>query len=391
MKLWEKDYELNRQIEEFTVGNDPSLDLELVKYDCKASIAHAKMLKRIGILSSNEMMDLENELKNIIKLNQKNEFDIQIEDEDCHTAIENHLTKKLGKTGKKIHTGRSRNDQVLTAIRLYSKDKLKQTETSLLELIKTLKKMSMKYRNIRIPGYTHSRKAMPYSVGKYFEAFKKALEDDLQLLEVAYKMNDQNPLGSVAGFGVDLKVDRDLTTRLLDFRKKQNNELYCQNSRGKFESITLFALSHIALDLQRLANDLILFSMDEFGYFHLADEFCTGSSIMPHKKNPDVLELVRAKSAVINSYYFRVIEIVKGLPSGYNRDFQLTKEPLIKGFKLTLETVEIMNLVIANLKVDKENCQKACTEEIYSAKKVFELVGKGTPYREAYQKISKNL
>ncbi len=389
MKLWQKDYELNKQIEKFTVGNDPLIDINLVKYDCIASIAHAKMLNKIGILSSKELMELEKELKRIIKLAQMNKFKIKIEDEDCHTAIENRLTKKLGKTGKKIHTARSRNDQVLTAIRLYSKDKLKQIETSLLELVETLKKVSMKYENVEIPGYTHSRKAMPYSVGRYFEAFKEDFEDDMLLLKLAYKINDQNPLGSAAGYGVNLKIDRDLTTELLDFSKTQKNELYCQNSRGKFESIILFALSQIMLDLQKLSNDLIQFSMDEFGYFSLPNEFCTGSSLMPHKKNPDVLELIRAKSAVINSYYFQVIDIVKGIHSGYSRDLQLTKEPLMKGFEITLDTMEIMKLVIANMKVNKQNCKKACTKEIYSVDKTLDLVKKGTEFRDAYQKISK--
>ena len=391
MKLWQKDYELNKQIEKFTVGNDPLIDLKLVKYDCIASIAHAKMLKKIGILSNNELTELEKELKNIIKLAQMNKFKIKMEEEDCHTAIENHLTKRLGKIGRKIHTARSRNDQVLTAIRLYSKDKLKQIETSLLELVETLKKVSMKYKNVGIPGYTHSRKAMPYSVGKYFEAFKEAFEDDMLLLKLAYKINDQNPLGSAAGYGVNLEIDRDLTSKLLNFSKIQNNELYCQNSRGKFESIILFALSQIMLDLQKLANDLILFSMDEFGYFNLPDEFCTGSSIMPHKKNADVLELVRAKSAVINSYYSQLIETVKGLHSGYNRDMQLTKEPLMKGFEITLDTMKIMNMVIANMKVNNENCKKACTKEIYSVDKAYDLVKKGTAFRDAYKKISKKL
>jgi argininosuccinate lyase len=391
MKLWQKEYKLDKEIEKFTVGDDPVLDMNLVKYDCIASIAHAKMLNKIKILSQRELSELEKELKHIIRLAQMKKFKINLEDEDCHTAIENHLTKRLGKTGKKIHTARSRNDQVLTAIRLYSKDKLKQVESSLLELTETLKKVSKKFRDIKIPGYTHSRKAMPYSVGKYFEAFKEALEDDLQLVKSAYRINDQNPLGSAAGYGVSLKIDRDLTTKLLGFSKTQKNELYCQNSRGKFESIILFALSQIIQDLQKLANDLILFSMDELGYFYLPDEFCTGSSIMPHKKNADVLELVRANSSVINSYCFQVMEIAKGLCSGYSRDLQQTKEPLIKGFKITLDTMKIMNLVIANLKVNKENCEKACTREIYTVDEANVLVKRGAAFREAYQEIYKKL
>lgn len=391
MKLWQKDYELNRQVEKYTVGHDHLIDLNLVKYDCIASMAHAKMLNKIGGISNRELIELLRELTNIIKLAQQKKFKIKIKDEDCHTAIENHLIRKLGEIGKKIHTARSRNDQVLTAVRLYSKDKLKEIENTLLEFIETLKNVSKKYEDVEIPGYTHSRKAMPYSVGRYFEAFKEALYDNLLLLKMAYRINDQNPLGSVAGYGAGLKIDRDLTTELLGFSKTQKNELYCQNSRGKFESIILFALSQIMLDLQKLANDLIQFTMDEFGYFSLPDEFCTGSSIMPHKKNPDVLELVRAKAAVIVSYYFQVIDIIRGLHSGYNRDLQLTKEPLMKSFNITLDALKIMNLIVNNLKVNRENCKRACTEEIYSVEKTFDLVKKGRAFRDVYQEISKKL
>jgi argininosuccinate lyase len=391
MKLWQKDYPLDKEIEKFTVGNDPIIDLLLVKYDCLASIAHAKMLSEMGILNNEEFVGLESELRNIIRLVHRGEFKISIEDEDCHTAIENHLKKKLGKTAGKIHTARSRNDQVLTAIRLYSRDKLKQVESSLLGLVKTLGRAGKKYQEVKMPGYTHSRKAMPYSVGRYFGAFKEALEDDRLLLELAYKINDQNPLGSGAGYGISLKTDRRLTTKLLDFRRTQKNELYCQNSRGKFESIILFALGQILLDLERLANDFILFSMTEFGYFDLPDEFCTGSSIMPHKKNPDVLELVRAKSSVVISYCFRVIDLVRGLHSGYSRDLQLTKEPLMNGFQITLDTIEIMNLITARLKVNKKNCRKACTEEIFSAERAYDLVKKGMDFRSAYRKIYEEL
>ncbi len=387
MKLWEKNSKLNKQIEQYTVGNDPKLDLNLVKYDCIASIAHAKMLHKIGILAKEELDKLEAELKNIIKLYHDGKFVIKLEDEDCHTAIENHLIKKLGNIGKKIHTARSRNDQVLTALRLYSKDKLKHIEKAVLELVASLKKLGVKHNSVEMPGYTHSRKAMPYTVGKYFGAFKDSLQDDLKLLATSYELIDQNPLGSAAGYGVNLNVDKKMTTKLLNFAKVQHNELYCQNSRGKFESIVLFALDQIMLDLGKLAGDLILFSMDEFGYFKLPEEFCTGSSIMPHKKNPDVLELMRAKASVVNSYVFQVINIINGLQSGFNRDFQLTKEPLMKGLEITLDSVKVMNLVLSGIKVNKENCKKACTREIYSVNKANELVKKGMPFRDAYKKL----
>jgi len=389
MKLWQKGGALDRRIERFTVGRDPEVDLELVEPDCRASIAHAKMLKAVGILSAGESRRLTGELGRIIALHQNKKFRIRIKDEDCHTAIENHLTRRLGTTGKKIHAGRSRNDQVLTAIRLYSKDRLNLTMEALQRLTGSLERMSRKYLKVKVPGYTHSRKAMPYTVGRYFGAFEEAFKDDLRLLRCVGRLVDQNPLGSAAGFGTKLRLDRRLTTQLLGFRKTQGNDLYAQNSRGKFESILLFALSQVMLDLQRLATDLVLFSMEEFAYFRLPDEFCTGSSIMPQKKNPDVLELVRANFAVVHAGYLQVVEIVKGLPSGYNRDLQLTKEPLIRGFKRTLETVEIMSLVLENLKVDEDRCAGACTEDISAADRAHELVKKGWAFRDAYRRLSR--
>jgi argininosuccinate lyase len=389
MKLWQKKTSLDRRVEKFTVGNDPELDLELIPYDCAASIAHTRMLKAVRILRAAEARKLERELERIAALHRGHRFRIKPDEEDGHTAIENHLIKRLGAIGKKIHTGRSRNDQVLVALRLYSRDRLREVRNALSELSRILDRLGRKYRNVELPGYTHSRKAMPYTVGKYFQAFADAIRDDLRLLKAASETTDQNPLGSAAGYGTTLPIDRDMTTRLLGFRRTQKNELYAQNSRGKFESIILSALSQVMLDLQRLAHDLVLFSMDEFGYFRLPEKFCTGSSIMPQKRNPDVLEIMRAKFAVVHSAYIQVIEIIKGLPSGYHRDMQLTKEPLFRGFRETLETVRMMSVVIADLRVDREKCRRACTEEIYAAEKVFEHVRKGVPFRDAYRSIAR--
>jgi argininosuccinate lyase len=388
MKLWEKRTRLDSRVEEFTVGRDPELDLELIPYDCTASIAHAKMLKSVGILSPEEARRLEKELGRIIDLWKKNKFRIKRSEEDGHTAIENHLIRNLGAAGKKIHTARSRNDQVLTALRLYSRDRLGETRTALSGLSRRLNKLSLKHRNVAFPGYTHSRKAMPYTVGRYFRAFADALHDDLLWLRAAGEINDQNPLGTAAGYGTTLKINREMTTRLLGFRRTQKNELYAQNSRGKFESIILSALSQVMLDLGRLAHDLILFSMDEFGYFHLPEEFCTGSSIMPQKKNPDVLELVRASFAAVHAGYLQTMEILKGLSSGYHRDLQLTKEPLLRGFRDTLSAIRIMDVVLAALVVDSEKCRMACTDEIYAADRVLDLVRQGVPFRDAYRKAS---
>ncbi len=388
MKLWTKNTKIDPRVEKFTVGNDPELDLELLEYDCRASIAHAMMLCSIGILSAREARSLKRELKGIITLHRQKKFRIRVEEEDGHTAIENYLTRKLGATGKKIHTGRSRNDQVLVALRLYSKDKLALLEASVRALAGRLSQLATKYRRTAMPGYTHSRRAMPFSVGRYFAAFKEALADDLQLLRCAFRLIDQNPLGSAAGYGTNLPLDRNMTTRLLGFRKTQLSELYAQNSRGKFESIILFALSQIMLDLGRLATDLILFSREEFGFFRWPDRFTTGSSIMPQKKNPDVLEIVRANFALVHAGYLQVVETIKGLSSGYHRDLQLTKEPLFRGFEKTIESTRIMGLILNHLQVDKERCQKACSKDIYAADRVHELARKGIPFRDAYRQIS---
>jgi argininosuccinate lyase len=391
MKLWQKGTRLDPRIEEFTVGRDPDLDFELIPYDCRASIAHARMLKTAGILEAGEARALVKELERIIELWKNKKFRVRRDEEDCHTAIENHLIRKLGSAGKKIHTARSRNDQVLTALRLYSKDRLGEVRSAVLELRRTLARLSRRHSGVEIPGYTHSRKAMPFTVGGYFRAFADALGDDLRLLQAAEEINDQNPLGTAAGYGTALEIDREMTTKILGFKRTQKNDLYAQNSRGKFESIILCVFSQVMLDLQRLAHDLALYSMDEFGFFRLPEAFSTGSSIMPQKKNPDVLELVRAKFAVVHACYLQAMEILKGLPSGYQRDLQLTKEPLMRGFEETLGTVRIMDVVLAGLIVNADKCRQACTEDIYAADKALELAKRGVPFREAYRKIAKEL
>lgn len=389
MKLWLEKDQRPGCIDEYTTRNDPALDLELVPYDCLASIAHARTLKASRIVTAGEARALEGELRKIISLARAGRFKIRPEEEDGHTAIENHLVRRLGTAGKKIHTARSRNDQVLVALRLYSRDGLDEIRAALVKLIAVLDRLGRTYRSVRMPGYTHSRKAMPYSAGRYFQAFADALKDDLEMVSSARRLNDQNPLGTAAGYGIPLGIDREIGTRLLGFRKTQRNALYAQNSRGKFEAVILFTLSQIMLDLQRLAYDLILFSMEEFGYFILPERFCTGSSIMPQKRNPDVLEIVRGSLAIVHSGYLRVMEILKGLPSGYHRDLQLTKEPLMRGFRQTLKTIEVVRLVLAGLKVDEERCRKACTTEVYATDRVFELVKKGVAFRDAYRRISR--
>ncbi len=391
MKLWQKNYKLNEEIEKFTVGNDYLLDKNLIKYDVYGSIAHAMMLNKIGILSKDELTKLKKTLIEILKLNQKNKFEIKLEDEDVHTAIESYLTKKLGGIGKKIHTARSRNDQVLVDLRLYSKEKLHEVQKLVLELADSLVNAAEKYKDVPMPGYTHSRKAMLSSVGLYFGSFAEALIDDLELLEEAYELSDQCPLGSGAGYGLPLNIDRQLTSDLLGFSKVQNNVLYVQNSRGKLESVIIFALSTVINDVARLSNDLILFSMDEFGFFKLPDEFCTGSSIMPQKKNPDVFELTKAKAAKVDANLFLVKGIISKLLSGYNRDLQLTKEPLMESFELTISTLKIFKIIMRKIDVNKQKCINACTQDLFATEHAYELVKKGVPFRDAYKQVAKNI
>jgi argininosuccinate lyase len=389
MKLWEKGTKLNQQIENFTVGDDYILDQKLIKYDCLASIAHAKMLGKIRILNESEVHKLERELGNIIELDKKDEFKILKEQEDCHTAIENYLVENLGDLGKKIHTARSRNDQVLTALRLYYKDRLGNCIKLIEKLIQSIAAFLKKYGDIKFPGYTHTRKAMPSSIGLWGNSFIDAMKDNLKVIELTLEIIDQSPLGTGAGYGVPLKIDRNYTAELSGFKKVQNNPIYTQNSRGKFESSILHALSLIMYDLNKIASDLILFSLPELGYFELPEEFCTGSSIMPQKKNPDVLELIRSKYHVLVSYEFQLKNISSNLISGYHRDIQLTKEPIIKGLEITEDCLSIMSLIFTKLKVNKKNCLRALTEEIYATEQVYELVEKGIPFREAYKMISK--
>lgn len=382
---------MDKEIEKFTVGNDFLLDKALVKYDVYGSIAHANMLNKIGIISKNELQKLKKALLKILKLSNSGKFIIKQEDEDCHTAIENYLTKKLGEIGKKIHTARSRNDQVLAGIRMYSKENLLETKKALIELVAALLNFAEKNKNIPMPGYTHTRKAMPSSAGLLFGAYAESFLDVFELLEAAFKLNNQNPLGSAAGYGVNLGINRELTTKILGFEKTQNNVLYVQNSRGKIESAIVFTLSKIMEDLAKISNDLILFTMDEFGYFTLPDKFTTGSSLMPHKKNPDVFELIRAKSSSVQANLFQITGIASKLISGYNRDLQLTKEPLMNSFETTISSINIINLVINGLKVNKENCIKAFDKSIFATDEVMELIKNGIPMRDAYKKVAYNI
>ena len=391
MKLWQKDYKANEAIVNFCVGEDYLLDQKLVGYDVKATIVHCAMLKKIRILNKKEFTKIKNCLKEIIKLTQKKGFVITKTQEDCHTAIENYLVKQLGVLGKKIHTGGSRNDQVLTALRLYAKDKLQQIAYATVKLAQTILKFAQKHEFVPMPGFSHTRRAMPSSIGLWAGAFTESLIDDLYLLKTAYDLNNQCPLGSAAGFGVSLPIDRDFTTKMLGFKKTQKNTLYVQNSRGKFESVIIDALSQIMLDLNRLASDLIYFTNEANGYFILPKEFCTGSSLMPNKQNPDGLEIVRANYKVVLGCVFTIKNLLADLLSGYNRDYQLAKEPFIKAIEITLSSLEIMVLVISSLIVNRKKCGDAITPDMFATDGVMELVNKGIPFRKAYSRVAKEL
>jgi argininosuccinate lyase len=389
MKLWQKGYSLNDEIEKFTVGNDFIIDRKLVIYDCIASLAHAKMLCKIGILKKEECEKLIKALNEIIKLDSKGKFIIKRQDEDCHTAIENYLVKKLGDTGKKIHTARSRNDQIIAALRLYYKSEIRSVIGLIEEMIKPLIVLKIKHINTLIPGYTHMRKAMPSSVALWAESFIESMDDNKILLLSIEKLIDQNPLGTGAGYGLPIDIDRKFASKEMGFKQIQNNPIYVQNSRGKFESSILHALNQAMIDLNKISSDIILFSMPEFGFFELPKEICTGSSIMPHKRNPDVLELIRAKYHKTLSCEFEVKNLIANLPSGYNRDLQLTKEPTIRGIETTAGCLRIMALILEKLKINEANCKRAMTSELYATKKAYDLVKKGMPFREAYRRISK--
>jgi argininosuccinate lyase len=388
MKLWDKGYDLDKDIESFTVGDDYILDQRLVRHDCTASLAHARMLHKIGLLSSKELSQLVSGLKEIVALDAQGQFVIRKEDEDCHTAIENRLVSKCGDAGRKIHTARSRNDQVLTALRLYEKESLAHLRDKIADLKKVLAAAAKKQGGIALPGYTHMRRAMPTTVAQWLGCFRAACDDDLRLSDFISKLIDQSPLGSAAGYGVPvLNIDKRMTASLMGFSKVIENPIYAQMTRNKFEASIAHLCSQIMFDLNKLATDLILFSMPEFGFVKLPDAFCTGSSIMPQKKNPDVLELVRGKYHVILGEEFKIKSLAGNLMSGYNRDIQLAKGPLFDCLDITLSSLNIMAVVVAGLHFDTVKCAPA--QELFATEEAYKLVEQGMPFRDAYRKVAR--
>ncbi len=390
-KLWQKETSLDSLMEEFSVGSDYVIDQNLVKSDILGSMAHARGISRAGLLSEEELDSLIEALKVLFMKAEAGEFVINREDEDCHTAIEGYLTEMVGTAGKKIHTGRSRNDQVQTALRIWMRDNLLTLHHHTTELSQTLHAFASKNEMVPMAGRTHMQIAMPSSLGLWAGAFSEQLLDLASHLLSLYSLIDMNPLGSAASYGSPVPIDRTYTSHLLGFTRVHRNVLYANNSRGLFEGMILDGCDYIALTLSKLAQDLILFSLPEFGYFSLNPKLCTGSSIMPQKKNPDGLELTRSRASMINGYALQVKSIIRSLPSGYNRDFQDTKEPFIKGMKSTILLVQIMNHMMNGLIVHEEALVKACTGELYATDEVLKRIAQGGSFRDVYRQVGMDL
>jgi argininosuccinate lyase len=390
-KLWEKGIRTAKSVEEFTTSTDRILDKRLAPYDVVGSIAHARMLESIGILKKYELTKIEKALRTIMKKIKAGEFEIEEGVEDVHSQIELMLTEQLGETGKKLHSGRSRNDQVLVDLKLFTREEIKNTVQLTHELFQTLISLSNKHKDMLMPGYTHMQVAMPSSFGLWFGAFAESLVDDMQLLLAAYRISDQNPLGSAAGYGSSFHINRTLTTQLLGFNSLQVNVAYAQLSRSKNERTIAFALASLASTLSRLAMDVCLFSGQNFGFFTLTDEFTTGSSIMPHKKNPDVFELIRARCNKLMALPHEISLIMTNLPSGYNRDYQIIKEGFMTAFDEIAECLSMTKIAMENIRVNPEIINLKMYDTIFSVEEVNKLVLKGIPFRDAYKMVAESI
>lgn len=388
-KIWEKQSEitLHPAIEKYTTGTtDHLFDIHIFPYDIIASKAQANMLNKINILTDEENNDLQKNLDILMNLYKKNEIEITIEDEDCHTVIENFLIEKCGDAGKKIHTGRSRNDQVLVATRLYAKNKISKVIEKIHQLEKKFLTQSKKYELLPLPGYTHAQQAMLSSGGHYFAAQAESLQNDREFLEKISHQIDQNPLGSAAGYGVSIPLDREMTTREMGFAKVQINSLWCQISRGKFESIMLEGLAQTMMTLGSYAQDMILFTSQEVAFFEADDSIVTGSSIMPQKRNLDGLEILRGNVSSVIAKQLEIKEIIKNSISGYNREKQLIKKPLIESFEIVLDSLEVAEIYLENLIPNQPEIEKKITKEMFLADIANDMVKEeNIPFREAYK------
>ncbi len=391
MKLWEKGFTTDKKIDIFTVGSDRELDLVIAKYDVIASRAHAKMLGKIGLLTASETGSLLRELENIGKTIESGNFVIEDDFEDVHSKIEVLLTEKLGDTGKKIHMARSRNDQVLVAVHLYLKDELSEIKSLSKELFEVLMKLAETHKKVLLPGYTHLQIAMPSSFGLWFSAFAESLIDDLYFVNAAFKVVDQNPLGSAAGYGSSFPIDRDFTTAELGFSALKYNVVAAQMSRGKAEKSTAFALSSVAATLAKMAMDICLYMSQNFGFVSFPDELTTGSSIMPHKKNPDVFELIRGKCNKIQAVPNQLALLTTNLPSGYHRELQLTKEIIVPAIQELKSCLEMMMFSIKSIQVKPNILEDKKYDYLFSVDTLNDLVLAGVPFRDAYKQIGQQI
>ena len=386
-KLWEKNTKVNDRIEAYTVGRDREMDLFLAPYDVLGSMAHITMLESVGLLEKQELELLLTELKSIYKIAVSGRFEIEEGVEDVHSQVELMLTRKLGDVGKKIHSGRSRNDQVLVDLKLFARQEIYDTVTSLNHLFDVLIAQSNRYKDVLLPGYTHLQVAMPSSFGLWFGAYAESLADDLQTLLSAWNITNRNPLGSAAGYGSSFPLNRQMTTDLLGFSSMNYNVVYAQMGRGKMERTVANAMGGVAATISKLAFDACMYTSQNFGFIKLADEFTTGSSIMPHKKNPDVFELTRAKCNKIQALPQQISMITNNLPSGYFRDLQIIKEVFVPAFGELRDCIEMTAMMMDRVEVNRNILDDKRYDYLFSVEEVNRLVLEGVPFRDAYKKV----
>lgn len=390
-KLWEKNVQVDKEVETFTVGKDREMDLYLAKYDVLGSMAHITMLESIGLLAKDELTVLLAELKNIYAVADRGEFVIEEGVEDVHSQVELMLTRRLGDIGKKIHSGRSRNDQVLLDLKLFTRAQIQELVELTNGLFEVLISQSNRYKDILMPGYTHLQIAMPSSFGLWFGAYAESLADDLQMMQAAYKVCNRNPLGSAAGYGSSFPLNRQMTTNLLGFDSLDYNVVYAQMGRGKMERTVAFAMASIAATLSKLAFDACMFNSQNFGFIKLPDQFTTGSSIMPHKKNPDVFELTRAKCNKIQGLPQQITLICNNLPSGYFRDLQIIKEVFLPAFDELKDCIRMVTHMMREVKVNEHILEDDKYALLFSVEEVNRLVLEGVPFRDAYKQVGLNI
>ena len=387
MKLWQKNFDTNSEIERFTVGRDREMDLYLAQDDVLGSMAHITMLESIGLLEADELKQLLAELRRIYADIQKGHFCIEDGIEDVHSQVELMLTRALGDMGKKIHSGRSRNDQVLVDLRLFTRRQLKAVVDDVVALFRELQKQSENYKHVLMPGYTHLQVAMPSSFGLWFGAYAESLVDDMMMLQAAYRQTNRNPLGSAAGYGNSFPLNRSLTTSLLGFDSMDYNVVYAQMGRGKTERNVAYALASVAGTIAKLAFDACMFNSQNFAFVKLPNECTTGSSIMPHKKNPDVFELTRAKCNKLQAMPQQIMLIMNNLPSGYFRDLQIIKEIFLPAFEELRDCLQMTTYIISKIQVNEHILDDARYDLMFSVEEVNRRAASGTPFRDAYKQV----